>query len=164
MGNRYGSHLGGKVPGKAINITIPIEEGDRYTMGTLKVVSSDPDKSLSLKADALKNAFPLKQGDVFSASKVRKAIEDYGKIYGQYGFIDFVPQHDTEIDEAAKRINMTMRFDEGKQYYIRRIEFSGNTTTRDKVIRRELLIHESQSFNNRAWEISMLRLNQVHYC
>ena len=161
--NRYGIPLAGKVPGKAVNITIPIEEGDRYTMGTLKVVSSDPDKSLSLKVDALKNAFPLKTGDVFSASKVRRAIEDYSKIYGQYGFIDFVPQPDTEIDEAAKRINMTMRFDEGKQYYVRRIEFSGNTTTRDKVIRRELLIDEGQLFNKRAWEISILRLNQLDY-
>jgi outer membrane protein insertion porin family len=161
--NRYGIPLAGKMPGKAVNITIPIEEGDRYTMGTLKVVSSDPDKTLSLKVEALKNAFPLKPGDVFSASKVRKAIEDYGKIYGQYGFIDFVPQPDTEIDEAAKRINMTMRFDEGKQYYVRRIEFSGNTTTRDKVIRREMLIDEGQLFNKRAWEISILRLNQLDY-
>ena len=161
--NRYGIPLAGKVPGKAVNITIPIEEGDRYTMGTLKVVSSDPDKTLSLKVEALKNAFPLKQGDVFSTAKVRKAIEDYGKIYGQYGFIDFVPQPDTEIDEAAKRINMTMRFDEGKQYYVRRIEFSGNSTTRDKVIRRELLIDEGQLFNKRAWEISILRLNQLDY-
>jgi len=161
--NRYGIPLAGKVPGKAVNITIPIEEGDRYTMGTLKVVSSDPDKTLSLKVEALKSAFPLKQGDVFSTAKVRKAIEDYGKIYGQYGFIDFVPQPDTEIDEAAKRINMTMRFDEGKQYYVRRIEFSGNSTTRDKVIRRELLIDEGQLFNKRAWEISILRLNQLDY-
>jgi len=161
--NRYGIHLAGKVPGKAVNITIPIEEGDRYTMGTLKIVSTDPDKSLSLKAEALKNAFPLKQGDVFSTGKVRKAIEDYSKIYGQYGFIDFVPQPDTEIDQESKRINMTMRFDEGKQYYVRRIEFTGNTTTRDKVIRRELLIDEGQLFNKRAWEISILRLNQLDY-
>ena len=161
--NRYGIPLAGKVPGKAVNITIPIEEGDRYTMGTLKIVSTDPDKSLSLKAEALKNAFPLKQGDVFSTGKVRKAIEDYSKIYGQYGFIDFVPQPDTEIDQESKRINMTMRFDEGKQYYVRRIEFTGNTTTRDKVIRRELLIDEGQLFNKRAWEISILRLNQLDY-
>src|SRR5208337_71990 len=54
-------------------------------------------------------------------------------------------------------------FDEGKQYYVRRIEFSGNTTTRDKVIRRELLIDEGQLFNKRAWEISILRLNQLNY-
>jgi outer membrane protein insertion porin family len=153
----------GRSSGKAVNITIPIEEGNKYTMGTLRIASNDPDKALSLKADALKAAFPLKSGDVFSTAKIRKALEDYTKIYGQYGFIDFVPTPETDIDEAAKRIDVTMKFDEGKQYYVRRIDFSGNTTTRDKVIRRQLLIDEGQLFNKRAWELSVLRINQLDY-
>lgn len=153
----------GKGHGKAVNITIPIEEGERFRMGTLKIVSSDPDKALSLKVDALKSAFPLKQGDIFSTDKVRKALETYGKIYGEYGFIDFTPEPDTEVDDANKIINLTLRFDEQKQYYVRRIDFSGNTTTRDKVIRRELMIDEGQLFNKRLWELSVLRLNQLDY-
>lgn len=162
-GWKYGIPFAGRTTGKAVNITIPIEEGERYTMGSIKIVSSDPDKALSLKVDALKSVFPLKAGDVFSTAKIRKAMEDYTKIYGQYGFIDFVPEPETDIDEKAKRIDVTMKFDEGKQYYVRRIEFSGNTTTRDKVIRRELLIDEGQLFNKRLWEISILRLNQLNY-
>jgi len=153
----------GKGHGKAVNLTIPIEEGERFRMGTLKIVSSDPDKALSLKVDALKTAFPLKQGDIFSTEKVRKALETYGKIYGEYGFIDFTPEPDTEVDDATKIINLTLRFDEQKQYYVRRIDFSGNTTTRDKVIRRELMIDEGQLFNKRLWEMSVLRLNQLDY-
>jgi outer membrane protein insertion porin family len=153
----------GRSSGKAVNITIPIEEGNKYIMGTLRIASSDPDKALSLKVDALKSAFPLKPGDVFSTAKIRKALEDYTKIYGQYGFIDFVPTPETDIDESAKRIDVTMKFDEGKQYYVRRIDFSGNTTTRDKVIRRQLLIDEGQLFNKRAWELSVLRINQLDY-
>src|SRR5215831_2020580 len=153
----------GRGHGKAVNITIPIEEGERFRMGTLKIVSSDPDKALSLKADALKAAFPLKQGDIFSTEKVRKALETYGKIYGEYGFIDFTPEPDTEVDDASKIINLTLRFDEQKQYYVRRIDFRGNTTTRDKVIRRELMIDEGQLFNKRLWEMSILRLNQLDY-
>jgi outer membrane protein insertion porin family len=153
----------GRGHGKAVNITIPIEEGERFRMGTLKIVSSDPDKALSLKVDALKAAFPLKQGDIFSTEKVRKALETYGKIYGEYGFIDFTPEPDTEVDDASKIINLTLRFDEQKQYYVHRIDFSGNTTTRDKVIRRELMIDEGQLFNKRLWELSVLRLNQLDY-
>ena len=153
----------GRSSGKAVNITIPIEEGNKYTMGTLRIASSDPDKALSLKVEALKGAFPLKQGDVFSTAKIRKALEDYTKIYGQYGFIDFVPTPETDIDEADKKIDVTMKFDEGKQYYVRRSDFSGNTTTRDKVIRRQLLIDEGQLFNKRAWELSVLRINQLDY-
>ncbi|HVS89575.1 MAG TPA: outer membrane protein assembly factor BamA [Candidatus Acidoferrum sp.] len=163
VGFRMGVPIAGRSHGKAVNITIPIEEGDRYRMGTLKIVSADPDKALSLKVDALKNIFPLHSGDLFAVGKVRKALEDYGKAYGQYGFIDFTAEPDTEIDDEKKLINLTLKFSEEKQYYVRRIDFTGNTTTRDKVIRRELLIDEGQLFNKRAWEISILRLNQLDY-
>ena len=162
-GYRLGVPLTGRTHGKAVNMTIPIEEGERYKMGTLKIVSADPDKALSLKVEALKSIFPLHEGDIFSTAKIRKAIEDYGKAYGQYGFIDFTAEPQTDIDDVAKRIDVTMRFTEEKQYYVRRIDFSGNTTTRDKVIRRELLLDEGQLFNKRAWEISILRLNQLNY-
>jgi outer membrane protein insertion porin family len=162
-GFKYGMPFLGKSDGKAVNITIPLEEGERYNMGTLKIASSDPDKALSLKVEALKGAFPLKTGDVFSSAKIRKALKDYGDIYGQYGFIDFVATPEMDIDDAAKKIDLTMKFEEGKQYYVRRIDFSGNTTTRDKVIRRELMIDEGQLFNKRAWELSVLRLNQLDY-
>jgi outer membrane protein insertion porin family len=163
--NRWGMPVPimGKSDGKAVNMTIPIEEGPRYHMGTLKIVSADPDKALSLKVEALKAAFPIKQGDVLNVSKLRKAMKDYTSIYGEYGFIDFTPEPDFDIDDAAKIINLTLKFDEQKQYYVRRIDFSGNTTTRDKVIRRELLLDEGQLFNKRAWEVSILRLNQLDY-
>jgi len=162
-GWRLGIPLTGRTKGKAVNMTIPIDEGERYRMGTLKIASSDPDKGLYLKVDALKNVFPLKQGDIFSSAKIRKALADYGKIYGRYGFIDFVPTPETDINEEAKRIDVTMKFEEGKQYYVRRIDFTGNTTTRDKVIRRELLLDEGALFDKHAWEVSILRLNQLDY-
>src|SRR5208282_112267 len=163
------AHRGVGVPGlrahvgKAVNITIPIEEGEQYRMGTLKIVSSDPDKALSLKVEPLKAIFPLKEGDILNVDKLRKALKNYTDAYGQYGFIDFTAEPDFDIDDAAKKINLTLHFDEQKQYYVRRINFSGNTTTRDKVIRRELLIDEGQLFNKRYWDISILRLNQLNY-
>jgi len=162
-GHRMGMPMMGKTHGKAVNITIPIEEGEQYHMGTLKIVSADPDKSLSLNVDKLKSVFPLKPGDIFATDKLRKALKDYTSIYGEYGFIDFTTEPDFDIDDTKKVINLTLRFDEQSQYYVHRIEFSGNTTTRDKVIRRELLIDEGQLFNKRAWEISILRLNQLDY-
>ena len=60
------------------------------------------------------------------------------------------PKPLTDIDDAKKIVNLTMEFDQQKQFFVRRIEFSGNTTTRDKVIRRELLLDEGQVFNNRS--------------
>jgi outer membrane protein insertion porin family len=155
--------LVGAKHGKATNITIPIEEGERYRMGTLHVRSSDPEKGLSLKTEYLESIFPMKKGDIFSAAKVRKAIKDYSDLYGNFGFIDFVAQPETDAHDDTKTIDLIFSFDEQKRYFVRRIEFSGNTGTRDKVIRRELLLSEGDLFNNRLWELSLLRLNQLDY-
>ena len=61
------------------------------------------------------------------------------------------------------KIDLTLTADEGKQFFVRRIDFSGNTTTRDKVIRREILLDEGDMFNTRLWDCSILRLNQLGY-
>ncbi len=53
--------------------------------------------------------------------------------------------------------------DEGKQFFVRRIEFQGNTTTRDKVIRREIVLQEGQVYNEKLWKLSIFRLNQLGY-
>src|SRR5438045_7920563 len=90
-------------------------------------------------------------------------MKDYTNIYGEYGFIDFTPEPEFDIHDDTKIVDLTLKFDEQKQYYVRRIDFIGNTTTRDKVIRCELLIDEGQLFNKRAWEISILRLNQLNF-
>jgi len=149
--------------GRATNITIPIEEGERYHMGTLHVRNANPDEGLFFKTAYLESVFPIKKGEIFSVAKVRKAIEDYTKLYGNFGFIDFTAVPDTEVDDATKTINLTFAFDQQKQFFVRRIDFSGNTGTRDKVIRRELLLNEGDMFRNNLWELSLLRLNQLDY-
>jgi outer membrane protein insertion porin family len=154
--------LVGAKEGKATNITIPIEEGDRYHMGTLHVRNANPDEGLFFKTDFLEGLFPIKKGEIFSVAKVRKAIQDYTKLYGNYGFIDFTAEPETTVNDD-KTIDLTFAFDQQKQFFVRRIEFSGNTGTRDKVIRRELLLSEGDMFRNNLWELSLLRLNQLDY-
>ncbi len=153
----------GAVNGKATNITIPVEEGSKYHMGKLFIRSSNPDKGLFFKQAYLKNMFPLKPGDIFDADKVRKSFDTYTKLYGAWGFIDFTPTPQFDINEKNKVINLTLVFDQEKQFYVRRINFTGNTTTRDKVIRRELLLNEGDLFNSHLWDLSLLRLNQLGY-
>lgn len=94
---------------------------------------------------------------------MRKGLDNLRKAYGELGYINFTSVPDTKIDEAKKLINLDVDVDEGKQFYVRRIEFQGNTTTRDKVIRRELAIEEGHLYNTRLWELSLLRLNQLDY-
>ncbi len=158
-----GVPLVGVHPGRETNITIPIEEGARYRMGTLHVRNANPDEGLFFKTAYLENAFPMKKGDIFNVAKVRKAIEDYTKLYGNFGFIDFTAVPDTDVHDDTKTIDLTFAFDQQKQFFVRRIDFSGNTGTRDKVIRRELLLNEGDMFRNNLWELSLLRLNQLDY-
>ncbi len=165
-----GGLLPGNVPlvgakeGKATNVTIPIEEGERYHMGTLHVRNANPDEGLFFKTDYLESIFPMKKGDIFSVAKVRKAIQDYTKLYGNYGFIDFTAAPETNVNDDKSIDLIVFAFDpKQKQFFVRRIEFSGNTGTRDKVIRRELMLSEGDMFRNNLWELSLLRLNQLNY-
>src|SRR5207344_3414481 len=120
-------------------------------------------KGLSVQRTYLESIFPLKQGMVFDVSKIRKSIEDYTKLYGTQGFIDFTATPSTDVHDDTHTVDLTFDFDEQKQFFVRRIDFAGNLTTRDRVIRRELLVGEGDIFNNRAWELSLLRLNQLDY-
>jgi outer membrane protein insertion porin family len=153
----------GRKLGIRTDITIPIEEGAQYKMGKLIIRSANPDENLRLPLPYLENAFPIKKGQIFSAAKIRKSFDDYTKLYGEFGYIDFTVNPNFDVDEAAKTVNLTLDFDQGKQFFVRRIEFQGNTTTRDKVIRRELLLDEGSLFNNRLWDLSILRLNQLGF-
>ena len=149
--------------GKATNIVINIQEGAQYRLGTLRFASGDPDVGLIFRPEDLAKLFPLKKGDVFSAEKLRKSFDTYKDLYGSRGYIDFVPSPNFDFDDQNKIVNLTLDFDQGKQYFVRRIEFSGNTTTRDKVIRREIVLDEGQVYNKRLWDLSVLRLNQLGY-
>ncbi|HYL14512.1 MAG TPA: outer membrane protein assembly factor BamA [Terriglobales bacterium] len=145
--------------GKAVDITMPIEEGERYRLGSITFKNN---KAVS-NTKALRNLFPIKDGDIFSREKIAKGLDNLRDAYGELGYINFTSVPDTTFDEDKKLVNLTIDVDEGKPYYVRRIEFQGNTTTRDKVIRRELAIEEGQVYNNRLWKLSLLRLNQLGF-
>jgi outer membrane protein insertion porin family len=149
--------------GKATNITISVQEGLQYRLGDLKFRSADPDVGLVFRTEALARIFPMKKGDIFSTEKLRKSFETYRDLYGSQGYIDFTPNPVLDPDDKNKVVNLTLEFDQQKQYYVRRIEFSGNTTTRDKVIRREIVLDEGQVYSKRLWDLSVLRLNQLGY-
>jgi outer membrane protein insertion porin family len=145
--------------GKVVDITVPIDEGERYKLKEIKFTGNKAITNTAL----LRSIFKIKDGDFFNRTLVGKGLEDLRKAYGEIGHINFTAVPDTHIDEEKKEIVLTIDCDEGKAYNVRRIEFAGNTTTRDKVIRRELALEEGQIYNSRLWEVSLLRLNQLQY-
>ncbi|MFZ3211326.1 MAG: outer membrane protein assembly factor BamA [Terriglobales bacterium] len=148
-----------KHEGKSVDITLPIEEGDRYRLKEVKFTGNKAITNIQI----LRAQIPMKDGDIFNTELMRKGIKNLRDAYGAAGYINFTPVPDTEIDEEHKTVTVKFDLDEGKQFSVRRIEFQGNTTTRDKVIRRELALQEGQTYNAKLWEFSLLRLNQLGY-
>jgi len=144
--------------GKAVDITIPVEEGHQYRLGKFNIRGNK-----LFKTKQLEPILGMKPGDVFDVSKMRKAIDNLTKLYGEFGYINFVATPDPEANRKKRVVNLTLDFDEGHQFTVHRIEFSGNTKTRDKVIRRELLVNEGEMFNTRYWKLSILRVNQLGF-
>jgi outer membrane protein insertion porin family len=147
-------------PGKAVNINLPVEEGRLYR---LNKITFQGVKLFRTPETLMRPLFSMGEGDPFSTTKLRKGLENLRKLYGEFGYIDFVPEPNFEIIPNTDKIDLTLTADEGKQFFVRRIDFSGNATTRDKVIRREIMLDEGDIFNNRLWELSILRLNQLGY-
>jgi outer membrane protein insertion porin family len=145
--------------GKRIDILMPVEEGARYRLGGITFKNN---KAIT-NTKALRAQFALKDGDYFNATLFGKGLDQLRKAYGQQGYINFVGNPVPRIDEAKKLIYLDIDIDEGKPFYVSRIEFTGNTITRDKVIRRELMLEEGQVYNSQLWELSILRLNQLNY-
>ena len=145
--------------GKSVDILMPIQEGARYKLGTITFKNNKAIRN----TNALRSLFPIKDGDIFSREKIAKGLENLRKAYGEAGYINFTSVPDTKFDDEKKTVDLLIDVDEGKQFFVRRIEFNGNTTTRDKVIRREIALEEGQQYNSRLWELSLLRLNQLGY-
>lgn len=147
-------------PGKRADVKVQVEEGRLYRLNNINFSGM---KLFRTPDTLMRPLFQMQQGDVFSTAKLRKGLENMRKLYGQFGYIDFVPEPSFDVIPNSDKIDLTLTVDEGKQFFVRRIDFSGNQTTRDKVIRRELLIDEGDIFNSQLWEVSLLRLNQLGY-
>ncbi len=144
--------------GKKVNVTIPIEEGHQYHLGKFNIEGNK-----LFKGKQLDPVLQMKPGEVFDLSKVRRAIKNYTTLYGEFGYINFVATPDPEPNRKTHVVNLTLDFDEGHQFFIHRINFRGNTKTRDKVVRRQLLVYEGNVFNTELWKFSILRVNQLGF-
>ena len=147
-------------PGKAADLIITLEEGRKYRLNKINFAGV---KFFRTPESLFRPIFGMGEGDVFSTQKLQKGLEQLRKLYGEFGFLDMVPEPGFEPQPNSDKIDLSLSVDEGKQFFVRRLDFTGNTTTRDKVIRREVLIDEGDLFNSRLWEISLLRLNQLGY-
>ena len=163
-----------------VQLRIPVTEGSQYKIGNFTF-----EGNTIVKGEALRALFKVKEGETYSEKDVRKGLDKAREVYGSGGYYEFVaypdlkprdlppmPQNGDPPPPAGPSapaangppiVDVVMRVTEGKQYFVNRITFTGNTTTRDNVIRREIRLLEAGVFNTEALKYSIKRLNQLGY-
>ncbi|HLM61857.1 MAG TPA: outer membrane protein assembly factor BamA [Pyrinomonadaceae bacterium] len=147
-----------------LRIIIPVTEGKIFRVGELKVEGN----SIFSEQDILRYV-GLQKGAIANGKRLQEGVyEDLKKVYGNQGFVLYNAEFNPEFKDNPANANegivdVTISIDEGKQFRLRRLEFTGNTFTRDKVLRREFLINEGDIYNQQSLEVSVLRLNQTQY-
>ncbi|MEO6199144.1 MAG: outer membrane protein assembly factor BamA [Sphingomicrobium sp.] len=124
-------------------ITYVIEEGARYKFGTVEADSALRD----LPNQQVVGLVKVVPGTWFNAKKIEDAVTDVEEAAGNlgYAFADVGPAYDR--DSEKRLMNVKVKVGQTPRVYVERIDITGNTTTRDKVIRREFRVNEGDAFN-----------------
>jgi len=150
-----------------LKIIVPVTEGKLFRVGDIKVEGNS-----IFSEQQILSYVGLKKGDIADGKRLQDAVYDdkvgLKSAYGQQGFLQFNAEYEPVFKDNPANpdegiVDITITIDEGKQFTLRRLEFTGNTFTRDRVLRREFLINEGDIYNSRTIEYSVARLNQTQY-
>jgi outer membrane protein insertion porin family len=166
-------------------LTIPILEGERYFEGTFKTEGGKLfrnefylQKYAEVKRDDhsfLRKFFNIRPSlDApkagakpvpFDLDAVNQTVDKIKEAYSNLAYIMFRTEKkfDVREEDGVKKVDTTLKLDEGEQYTIRKIEFEGNLTTKDKVLRRSMMMREGDLFQTDRFKDSLLSISQLSY-
>lgn len=166
-------------------LTIPIMEGEQFFEGTFKEEGGKlfrPDfyrmKYAEVKRDNksfLRKFFNIrpsldgpKPGDKpvpFDLDAVNQTVDKLKEAYSDAAYVMFHAEKKFDVREegGVKKVDTTLKLDEGEPYTVRRIEFEGNTNTKDKVLRRSMLLREGDPFRTNVFKDSLLSISQLSF-
>ncbi|MET0069948.1 MAG: outer membrane protein assembly factor BamA [Candidatus Thiodiazotropha sp.] len=141
-----------------IYITVVVDEGDVFTLSDIKLAGE-----LEIEPEELFPLIHLRRGSVFSRKKLTASADRLNRHYSDVGYafanVNTIP----DIDREKREVAITFFVDPGKRVYVRYINISGNTNTRDEVLRRELRQMESAWFSGEKTRLSRERLQRLGY-
>lgn len=143
--------------GDKVDVTFAITEGSQYHVGKVNYVGA---KVFTI--DELTKTAQVKTGGIYSPQAVRADVKSIQDIYGTRGYIDFQAGANTS-PAGGNTIDVTFNLDEGVQSYLEHINITGNTRTKDKVIRRELPLDPGDVFNTVRVDAGKQRLMNLNY-
>ncbi len=142
---------------RRLAIDIPVDEHERWKLGKISTEGNQV-----FATEALLRRFEKPRGGWLRSKVLDKGVEAINETYRNYGHI--FARITPEIVEAGDLVaDLVVRIEEGDQYRVGRLEFEGNTRTRDKVLRREFRVHEGTLLNMGAIKSSLFKVNQLGY-
>ncbi len=140
-----------------VKIVIPVKEGTVHTLGAVTV-----DGDTVFTKDQLIGNFPVKKGDIVRRKPIQNRIDAFADAYRSRGYIySYINPEYVERDSNV--VDVQIHVYEGEQFRLGRLEFQGNTTTKDKVLRREIFLEEGQIMDMETFKQSLYKLGQLGY-
>ena len=141
-----------------IFITANIVEGDVYGVDEVQITGD-----LVIDEGTLRRLIVVQPGEIFSRKKVEQSVENITGILANIGYAFANVNPITDVDRDNRLVSLNFFVDPGKRVYIRRIEFTGNSKTKDEVLRREMRQMEGAWFSQAAIDRSKVRLQRLTY-
>lgn len=133
-----------------IDVMIPIDEGPRFRVRTLTVRELDASgKEVELLGgrELIEKKIPQRVGEYFNRGEIGKGLQDITHHYQDEGYARVEVRPDWQLDEKKRLVDLAVTIRRGPQVYIERINILGNSKTRDRVIRREILLNEGELYS-----------------
>jgi outer membrane protein insertion porin family len=143
---------------KDIVISLDIVEGERFTLSDVKL-----EGSFLGKEEKFKSLVTIAAGQEYNADKVAETNKAIVAYFGDFGFAFARVVVKPEIDRAKNQVALTLTAEPGQRAYVRRINISGNSRTRDEVIRRELRQYESSWYDGEKLRTSRDRVDRLGF-
>ena len=147
----------GKKKKERVKITIPVKEGTIHHFGEVTVTGTTV-----FKPEAFTGNFPIKKGDVIRRKPIQDRLDALDELYRMRGYIySYINPEYVERENNVTDVHIQVF--EGEQFRLGRLEFQGNTTTKDKVLRREIFLEEGEIMDMETFKQSIYKLGQLGY-
>ena len=143
---------------KRVFIEVSVSEGQQYRFAGVKFAGD-----LLYDSKELEKLSLIKTGELYSQARVMATKDALSRAYGNGGYYFSEINPIPEIDDAQKTVTMSYFINPGRQVYVRRINFTGNTKTADEVMRREMRQMEGALASNEKIDLSKIRLERTGY-
>ena len=142
---------------RQLALVVPIEEGPRWKLGEIDVEGAEV-----LPEGLLRQMFKEPQGGWLRSDLIDEGVEQIGELYRNSGYI-FADVKLEIVEREDLVADLLVTVQENDQFRVGRLEFTGNERTRDRVLRRQMLLKEGDVFNSGMLRTSLLRLSQLEY-